>query len=70
MEAATGAYDPKDAQSAVLKPSSSTSEFKHEVCGYDWSNGIDYEAILSSFKSSGFQATNFGLACEEIDKMV
>lgn len=40
------------------------------VLGYDWNNGIDYEQLLSVYRYSGFQATNFGLSVEQINKMV
>lgn len=38
--------------------------------GYDFNSGVDYSAILASYKHSGFQATNFGLAVEEILRML
>lgn len=38
--------------------------------GYDFNNGIDYEQLLSVYRYSGFQATNFGLSVEQINKMV
>lgn len=38
--------------------------------GYDWNNGIDYKELLSTYKYCGFQATNFGLAVDEINNMV
>ena len=31
--------------------------------------GVDHNALLDSFLASGFQATNFGLAVQEINKM-
>lgn len=40
------------------------------VIGYDWNNGINYEQLLSIYKYSGFQATNFGLSVDQINKMV
>uniref|UniRef100_A0A1B6I1W8 deoxyhypusine synthase n=1 Tax=Homalodisca liturata TaxID=320908 RepID=A0A1B6I1W8_9HEMI len=40
------------------------------VKGYDWNKGVDYKAILDSYRFSGFQATNFGLAVEEITNML
>lgn len=43
---------------------------KGTVCGYDFQKGVDFEALLNSYKSMGFQATNFGLAIEEINKMI
>ena len=41
-----------------------------EVKGYDFSNGVDYHALLESYRTTGFQASNFGKAVEEINKMV
>lgn len=38
--------------------------------GYDWNDGVDYEKLLSVYRYSGFQATNFGLSVEQINKMV
>ena len=40
------------------------------MAGYDFNKGVDYHALLQSYKYSGFQATNFGLAVEEINKMI
>ncbi|XP_058792189.1 probable deoxyhypusine synthase [Phymastichus coffea] len=40
------------------------------VRGYDFNSSVDYSSILSSYKYSGFQATNFGLAVEEILRML
>lgn len=61
---------PTVALNAVLKKSSSLPKNKEVVKGYDFNDGVDYHAILQSYKSSGFQATNFGLAVEEIKKMI
>ena len=40
------------------------------VKGYDFEKGVDYSAILDSYLNSGFQATNMGLAIDEINRMV
>ena len=40
------------------------------VEGYDLNKGIDYEAIFKSYRHTGFQATNLGLAIDEINKMI
>ncbi|CAL1288060.1 unnamed protein product [Larinioides sclopetarius] len=61
---------PSVALEAVLKKSSSLPKNKELVKGYDFNDGVDYHALLQSYKSSGFQATNFGLAVEEINKMI
>ena len=34
------------------------------------SDGVGYHALLDSYKRTGFQATHFGKAVEEINKMV
>ncbi|KFM59969.1 putative deoxyhypusine synthase, partial [Stegodyphus mimosarum] len=60
---------PSVARDAVLKKSSLPKE-KQFVKGYDFNDGIDYNAIFESYKTSGFQATNLGLAIEEINKML
>ena len=62
---------PSLAQDAVLVRSDPMPEGSVEVKGYEWSNGqVDYHALLSSYLTSGFQATNFGLAVEQINDMV
>lgn len=43
---------------------------KVEIRGYDFNSGIHYSKILSSFATTGFQASNFALAVKEINKMV
>ena len=58
------------AEQAVLQPSAPLPEFTEQVKGYDWSQGINYNALLDSYRHTGFQATNFGLAIEEINAMV
>ncbi|XP_037079012.1 probable deoxyhypusine synthase [Pollicipes pollicipes] len=40
------------------------------VQGYDFNEGVDYHKLLRSYATSGFQATNFGLAVDEINKML
>lgn len=62
--------EPLIASQAVLTPSCKIAEDTPKVTGYDFNNGINYDEILKSFLTSGFQATNFGNAVEEINKMV
>jgi deoxyhypusine synthase len=62
--------EPDLAKDAVLKESAKLPEDTPIVQGYDWSQGVNYEKILKSFKTCGFQATNFGLAVDEINKMI
>lgn len=64
------ATEPQIAKDAVLVASSKLPEDTPQVRGYDWNNGINYEQLLDSYVNSGFQATNFGKAVNEINKMV
>lgn len=61
---------PEIVQEAVLKKTSTTSLLNETVSGYNWSNGLDFHKLLDSYKHTGFQATNFGLAVDEINKMI
>lgn len=62
---------PSLAQEAVLIQSQPMPEDSVEVKGYSWDDGpVDYPALLQSYLTSGFQATNFGLAVQQINDMV
>jgi len=59
----------------VIKESDVEAKLKlakesYEIKGYDLNKGIDFSSILESYLSTGFQATNFAKACEEINRMV
>ncbi|CAJ1442300.1 unnamed protein product [Effrenium voratum] len=41
-----------------------------EVKGYDFNQGLDYDALVESYLRTGFQATNLGKAIQEIDRML
>jgi deoxyhypusine synthase len=41
-----------------------------EVRGYDFNAGVDHSALLRSYATTGFQATSFGQAIEEVNRMV
>lgn len=60
----------QSAKDAVLRKSEKLPDVTPIVKGYDWNNGINYDQLLGSYLHSGFQATNLGLAIEEINKMV
>lgn len=62
--------DIEEARKAVLSHSSSVSLGTSTVKGYDFNNGLDYHQVFNSMRFSGFQATNFGLATEEIKRML
>lgn len=61
---------PEVSKTAVLIHSSALPDSTPTVIGYDWNKGIDYHALFQTYTRSGFQATNFGLAVEEINKMI
>ncbi|KAK9730205.1 Deoxyhypusine synthase [Popillia japonica] len=61
---------PEIVQEAVLKKTATTSLLKETVHGYNWDDGLDFSKLLDSYKCTGFQSTNFGLAVEEINKMI
>lgn len=62
--------EPQIAKEAVLVASSKLPDDTPQVQGYDFNNGINYDQLLNSYVNSGFQATNFGKAVIEINKMV
>lgn len=57
-------------ENIVLMKSEEMPEGTPTVLGYDFNSGIDYHKLFQSFLHSGFQATNFGRAVEEINKMI
>lgn len=61
---------PSIAKEAVLTASHKIDAATPVVLGYNFNAGIDYDALLGSYLNSGFQATNFGKAVQEINKMV
>ena len=61
---------PPSVKDAILTASDPVPEDSEEVRGYDFGVGVDYRALLDSYRTTGFQATNFGKAVEEINQMV
>ncbi|XP_063076886.1 deoxyhypusine synthase-like isoform X1 [Engraulis encrasicolus] len=61
---------PSVAREAVLKESSALPENMQQIKGYDFNEGLDRRALMQSFLSTGFQASSFGLAVQEINKMI
>ena len=61
---------PDIASEAVLVQSEPMPEDSQKVTGYDFNQGVDHHKLLQSYLTSGFQATNFGLAVEQINAMV
>jgi deoxyhypusine synthase len=60
---------PAAATLAVMVKSEPMPEGTAVCMGYDWDAGLDYKALLDSYASVGFQATNFGHAVREINRM-
>eukprot|EP00094_Tigriopus_californicus_P011350 TCALIF_10956-PA protein Name:"Similar to CG8005 Probable deoxyhypusine synthase (Drosophila melanogaster)" AED:0.14 eAED:0.14 QI:66/0.85/0.75/1/1/0.87/8/0/364 len=61
---------PSIATEAVLVKSEAMDANAEKVQGYDFNKGVDHHALLNSYRYSGFQATNFGLAVEQINAMI
>jgi hypothetical protein len=67
---------PQSALENVFVKSSGIEQFTEQVSGFDFESvrknnyQVDYDALLKSYRTTGYQATNFGLAVEEIEKMV
>nr|KAF6401496.1 hypothetical protein HJG63_009584 [Rousettus aegyptiacus] len=61
---------PAAALAAVLKHSSALPSESAQVRGYDFNRGVDYRALLEAFGTTGFQATNFGRAVQQVNAMV
>ena len=58
------------ADAVLVKSEAMPDDCGETVKGYDFNNGVNYHELLKSYGRSGFQATNFGKAVEEINKMV
>jgi len=67
MSAEAGKIPAIAADAVLAKSEKLTSD---TISGYDWGKGVDYEALLDSYVRTGFQATNFGMAVAEINRML
>lgn len=70
MEGPPEGKAPAAALAAVLKHSSALPSESSQVRGYDFNRGVDYRALLEAFGTTGFQATNFGRAVQQVNAMV
>ena len=61
---------PSDVLETVLAKSESMPPDSVAVKGFDFNNGVDIHSLLSTYITTGFQATHFGRAVKEIEKMV
>ena len=59
-----------DAKNAVRIQTTADLSDRPVVNGYDFNQGIDYDRILQSYLTTGFQATNFALAVQQVNQMV
>ncbi|CAH0518993.1 unnamed protein product [Peronospora belbahrii] len=57
------------AQDAVLMRSEDLEGKNVRVRGYEFNQGIDYEKIMQSYVTMGYQGTNLGKAIDEIKRM-
>ncbi|XP_049416574.1 deoxyhypusine synthase-like [Epinephelus fuscoguttatus] len=61
---------PSVAAQAVLMPSCEIPEDMLKIRGYDFNEGVDLQAVLKTYITTGFQASSMGLAIQEINKMI
>ncbi|KAJ8251521.1 hypothetical protein GJAV_G00222240 [Gymnothorax javanicus] len=61
---------PADARAAVMKKSCPLPTDMPKIRGYDFSQGLDLKAVLQSYATIGFQASNYAQAVQEINKMI
>ncbi|XP_073351087.1 deoxyhypusine synthase-like [Pagrus major] len=54
----------------IYRQSVPLPEDAQRVQGYDFNQGVDHRALLQSYLKTGFQATNFGLAVQQINSMI
>lgn len=59
-----------DAQEFVLGKATNVPKDAGVVRGYDFNQGVDFDKVLDQFFSSGFQASHFGRACKEVERML
>ena len=62
-----------EGQNAVLVRSEPMPKGSTVVRGYEFGgvgSQVDYHAMLQAYKTTGFQATNFGLAVDIVNEMV
>lgn len=64
------AETPAMATEAVLVKSAKMPEDAHAVRGYDFEGALDHEALLNSLFTTGYQATSYGQAVHEVNRML
>ena len=58
------------ATAAVFRATTADVSSFPVVTGYDFNSGVDYERLMASFLTTGFQATNLGLAVQVVRDML
>jgi deoxyhypusine synthase len=58
---------PESVTGAVLVASDTLPEGTPVIRGYDFNRGVNHDELLNSLLLSGFQATNFGKAVQEVN---
>ncbi|XP_061567103.1 deoxyhypusine synthase [Cololabis saira] len=61
---------PSVAMEAVLKPSCEVPQDMPKIRGYDFNQGVDHQALLKSYLTTGFQASSLAMAIQEINHMI
>jgi hypothetical protein len=69
LQAFNNVMQPTSAEAAA-KLSERNQIESFEIKGYDLNFGLDYDKIFQSYLTTGFQATNFSKAVNEVNRMV
>jgi deoxyhypusine synthase len=69
LQAFTNVMQPTSAEAAA-KLSERNQIDSYEIKGYDLNSGLNYDKLLESYMTTGFQATNFSKAVNEINRMI
>lgn len=59
----------QEVHSSVMR-ASDAEQLSEPVVGYDFAQGVDYAALLTSFLSTGFQASHLGQAIALVNRML
>uniref|UniRef100_A0A5F8GJG7 Deoxyhypusine synthase n=1 Tax=Monodelphis domestica TaxID=13616 RepID=A0A5F8GJG7_MONDO len=69
-EEGPGSRPPLGAMATVLRHSLALPAGTIQVQGYDFNRDLDYGTLLSAFGTTGFQATSFGRAVQQVNAMI
>lgn len=54
----------------IYRPNEPIPDDMPRIQGYNFNQGVDHKALLRSYLTTGLQATNVGLAIQQINNMV